>query len=509
MLNHKEFCIISITLLSVLFCGQFLKAQPIVHFNQTCSQAYLEASRMRINLAKTIILEAQKKDKDNKAYDFVLNYTELVNLMVNASKSDFLKFKTAATERINTIESIPAESSIRDAIVAELYFHRAMARLLFSEKIRAAFDLRKAKLLSNANRKNHPHFDYNLKLSGLLNLITGSIPDHLKWAASLASLSGNIEEGIKEINKYYRTVKEDTILNCFYPEAICLKLATTQTFDPITRAGKIPRSIIFDDFTQEEIQKNQLLTFVCADYLMKNNLNEQAIQILLSRNFDESYIVFSYLDYLTGIALQNKLDPRAVAYLFKYVLNSTNRNYVKAAYQRIAWHYLINNSTDKYFEYLQSVNKFGLSNSESDNAAMDEAKSLNPPDINLLKAKLLFDGGYFDRSLDALKNFKVVKQISENNIEYLYRMARIYDENNEKNTAIKYYQMVIAQSANKPWYYAANSYLMLGFMYEIRNEYPLALKYYNECLILNPNKYKVSIHQKAKAGKNRVERKIL
>jgi hypothetical protein len=505
MLKHKEFCIITSLLLILIFCGQNMHTQTFVHFDQTCSQAYLEASRMRLNSAKSIIQEAQKKDNENKAYDFVLNYTELVNLMVNANRTDFQNFKTVCTERISSTESITTESPIRDAIVAELYFHRAMARLLFSEKIRAAFDLRKAKLLSNSNRKKHPHFDYNLKLSGLLNLITGSIPDHLKWAASLASLSGNIEEGIREINKYFRIVKEDTILNCFYPEAICLKLATTQSFDPITRAGKSPRNIIFDEQTQNEIGKNQLLTFVCADYLMKNSMNEQAINILLSRNFDDSYIAFSYLDYLTGIALQNKLDPRAVSHLFKYVLNSANRNYVKAAYQRIAWHYLINNSTEKYHEYLQSVLRFGLSNSESDNAAADEAKSLNPPDINLLKAKLLFDGGYFDRSLETLKNYQITKQISENNIEYLYRMARIYDEKNEKNTAIKYYQMVIAQSADKPWYYAANSYLMLGFMHEIRNENAFALKYYNECLKLNPNKYKVSIHQKAKAGRNRVE----
>ncbi len=504
MLLHKEFSILGFFILLLL--SENIHSQPHVMFNQTCSQAYLEASRMRVEVAKKTMLDAQKGDRDNKAYEFVINYAELISLLTTTNRDTFFEFKDKCTERISTIESIPSETAIKDAIVAELYFHRAMARMIFDEKIRAALDLRKAKLLSNTNRKKYPEFEYNLKLSGLLNLITGSIPDHLKWAASLASLSGSVEIGINEINSYYNSVKNDTLFNCFFPEACCLKLAVIQTFDPIAKAKNQAKTILFDSEIKEEMQKNKLLTFVSADFMMKNGMNDHAIHLLLSMNFDESYLNFSYLDYLTGIALQNKLDIRSVSYFFKYVLNSSNRNYVKASYQRIAWHYLIHNSPSKYQQYIQNVLDFGLQNSESDNVAWEEANSKIKPDLNLLKSRLLFDGGYYDKSSEALRHFKFDSKISENNVEYLYRIARISDEKGDKTNALKYYHLVIAQSSDKPWFYAANSCLMAGFMHEIRNENNIALKYYNACLKLNPSKYKVSIHQKAKAGKNRIEK---
>lgn len=504
MFLHKEFSILGIFIL--LFFSNNALSNPQLVFNQTCSHAYLSASRMQIEQAKTMIKEAQKTDSENQAYLFVSNYADLVELLINTNKTDFQEFKIQCAERILILENIATESPIKDAIIAELYFHRAMARLVFNEKIRAALDLRKAKILSSENRKKHSDFNYNLKLSGLLNLITGSIPDHLKWAASLASLSGSVETGINEINKYYKSVKNDTLFSCFYPEAICLKLAVIQIFDPIAKAENKARTILFDPEIRKEILINRLLTFVCTDYMMKNGMNDHAIEILLSMNFDDSYLNFSYTDYLTGIALQNKMDIRAVAYFFKYVLNSPNRNYVKASYQRIAWHYLLNNSPIKYQEYNQSVLKFGLQNSETDNAAFEEANSGIKPNLILLKARLLFDGGYYDKSLEVLKQYKTEPIISEKNIEYLYRLARIYDEKGDETTALKYYNTVIAQASNKAWFYAANSCLMAGFMHEIKKENKIALKYYNACLKLNPNKYKTSIHQKAKAGKNRIEK---
>lgn len=504
MFCYKEFSVFGL-LFFLIFSNNSIGQSHVV-FNQTCSNAYLFASRMQTEQAKTMLAEAQKTDSQNQAYLFVSNYADLVKLLVNTNKSEFENFKTQCSEKISVFENIATESPIKDAIIAELYFHRSMARIVFNEKIRAAFDLRKAKLLSNLNRKKYPNFDYNLKLSGLLNLITGSIPDDLKWAASLASLSGSIEKGIQEINRYHRSVQNDTLFNCFYPEATCLKIAVIQTFDPIAKAENRVKAILFDPEIEKEISVNKLLTFVCADFMMKNGMNDHAIEILLSMNFDESFLNFSYIDYLTGIALQNKMDNRAVTYFFKYVLNTSNENYVKATYQRIAWHYLLNNSSFKYQEYIQNVLKFGLQNSESDNAAIEEANSGIKPNLILLKARLLFDGGYYDKSLEALKQYKTEPIVSEKNIEYLYRLARIYDEKGDETTALKYYNTVIAQASNKAWFYAANSCLMAGFMHEIKKENKIALKYYNACLKLNPNKYKTSIHQKAKAGKNRIEK---
>lgn len=479
-------------------------SQKNCHFNKTCQQAYLDASRMKVIDAHKLLKEAQQKDSENLAYKFVENFADLVLISVKTNTSFFEIFKTNCTERIEEFENSIIVSPIKNAMLAEMYFHKAIARLMFNEKFRASLDIRKAQALIIENKKSYPDFSYNYKVSGILNLVVASIPDNLKWAVSLISLSGNIDQGIREIDLFYYFTKSDSAYQCFFPEAVCLKLATMQVFDPISKSSDKPKIVFSDQLVQSEILVNKLLLFVCSDFMMKNGMNDKAIELLLNQSFDDSYLVFDYLDYITGIALQNKLDPRAPSYLFKYVINSSNRNYIKASYQRIAWHYLLNNNSEKYKEYMSNVLSFGLNNSESDNAAFDEASSGKSPNSILLKARLLFDGGYYAKSQQVIEKYPFTNVLSEENIEYAYRLARIYHETGQFDKAIHYYNIVISQASEKPWFYAANSCLMAGLLCEINHQTKKAIAYYEQCLKINPEKYKISIHQKAKAGKNRI-----
>lgn len=502
ILNFRGFSIFIFLCLNLTFQ---VFSQKHVNFDSQCAHAYLDASRMRVISARKSMNEARRIDSENLAYQFVENYADLVFISVKSGKSIFEIFKSNCDERIDAFENSNIDNPLKNALLAEMYLHRAIARLSFNEKFRASLDIRKAHVLISENKKKYPEFTYNHKVSGILNLILASIPDNIKWAASLVSLSGNIDLGIREIELYYHFVKNDSVYNCFYPEAVCLKLATIQVFDPITRASVKPKNILFQDDVREEISKNELLLFVASDFMMKNGMNDEAIKILLDQKFDDSYLNFDYIDYITGIALQNKLDPRAPKYFFKYVINSSNRNYVKASYQRIAWHYLINNNLEKYKEYISSVLTYGLNNSESDNVALDEATSGIIPDTILLHARLLFDGGYYDKSMYVLNKFPVTNVLTEENIEYAYRLARINHEKGQVEKALHYYNIVISQASEKPWFYAANSCLMAGLMCELNNQPKKALIYYEKCVSLDPEKYKISIHQKAKAGINRIQ----
>ncbi|HPK05374.1 MAG TPA: hypothetical protein PK908_05710, partial [Bacteroidales bacterium] len=58
-----------------------------------------------------------------------------------------------------------------------------------------------------------------------------------------------------------------------------------------------------------------------------------------------------------------------------------------------------------------------------------------------------------------------------------------------------------------PYFYAGNSALQLGLLYEAMKQPEKALHYYNVCLKLRFNEYQTSIHQKAKAGINRISEK--
>ena len=82
--------------------------------------------------------------------------------------------------------------------------------------------------------------------------------------------------------------------------------------------------------------------------------------------------------------------------------------------------------------------------------------------------------------------------------------ARICDGLEKEIEAIHYYDMTIREGRYESSYYAANSALQLGQMFERQGKMDLSKTYFKTCLSMEPDEYRNSLHQKAKAGLNRV-----
>jgi tetratricopeptide (TPR) repeat protein len=98
-----------------------------------------------------------------------------------------------------------------------------------------------------------------------------------------------------------------------------------------------------------------------------------------------------------------------------------------------------------------------------------------------------------------------MKEIAETNqLEYYYRLARVYDELNEPDKALSYYQLTIEKGRSSTEYYAARAALQSGYLYEKRGNKSEALKFFNIVLDLDDHEYKNSLDQRAKASINRI-----
>jgi len=147
----------------------------------------------------------------------------------------------------------------------------------------------------------------------------------------------------------------------------------------------------------------------------------------------------------------------------------------------------------------------GDNTTDSDKKALSDFNSKEFPDIHLLRSQLLFDGGYYDRSLGELALFNQNPIKSEHHaLEYLYRLGRVYNESGKLQDAIHYYNLTIEKGQDKQWYFAANAALQLGIIYENMKKTDLARSYYKKCLSMNPSEYRNSIAQKAEAGLSRL-----
>jgi len=144
----------------------------------------------------------------------------------------------------------------------------------------------------------------------------------------------------------------------------------------------------------------------------------------------------------------------------------------------------------------------GATLTDHDQAAQHEAESGIEPNVTLLRARLLCDGGFYQQALIELSGKKEDFSRTQDKIEFIYRLARIYHLWGKVDESIPYYKATIETGKNYPYYFAANAALCLGDIYKQKNEIEEAKKYYEMCLTMKNTEYKTGIDQKAKAALN-------
>jgi tetratricopeptide (TPR) repeat protein len=125
----------------------------------------------------------------------------------------------------------------------------------------------------------------------------------------------------------------------------------------------------------------------------------------------------------------------------------------------------------------------------------------------LLKGRLLYDGGYYPLALAELQQIESPHLFSntENTIEYWYRKARLFQKMEKPiMEVISSFQKALDLELTSNSYYTPMSALQIAIEYEKMGEKQKAKSYYNKCLSMKGFDYQRGIHQKAKAGLNRI-----
>jgi len=85
-------------------------------------------------------------------------------------------------------------------------------------------------------------------------------------------------------------------------------------------------------------------------------------------------------------------------------------------------------------------------------------------------------------------------------LEYTYRYGRLFHKTGDYQKAILNYSATLQNGETSHYYFAANSALMLGMLYEQLRDIEKAKSYYKYCLSMRRHDYQNSIDQKAQAA---------
>ncbi len=476
-------------------------AAPYFEFNPQARSAYEKVISLRFNEAQNELEQLKINEPENYIVFYIENYIDFFSIFISENKETFDRLESNKNYRINKLKKADKSSPYYLYTQAEINLQWALARLKFEEYFSAFGEVRSAYKMLNKNVDKFPNFVANNKSLGILHALIGTVPDNYKWGVKLLSgMEGSIAEGQGEIEYILDYARDNDFI--FEAETqVMYAFLLLHLNNQSEEAWSVIRSGALDPAS------NPLACFVLANVALRTGRSDEAVTILEQRPKSPKFYPFHYLEYMLGLAKLYQLDHSADVHFKRYLNNFNGINYIKEAYQKLAWIAVLKEDEAKYRSNMTLCINRGNAIIGGDKNAQKEASQQLIPDGHLLRARLLFDGGYYERAY----NYLMTKSVSDFNqkrfqLEYTYRLGRITHLLNREKEAIKFYQKTINNGRNESYYFSCNAALQMGKLYEKRKEYDKAKQYFSDCQKINPDEYKSGLHQQAKAGLNRLKK---
>ena len=490
---------LNLTVLFLLLFKISSAADYVFDYNSRCHAAYQHYLSLRLDEGTATIRQELIANPYNLMATYLADYEDCLLLLVNGDRRDYEQRKNHLDERLKLISKGDNKSPWLRLCKSGLYFHWALVYIRFGENFKAATTFRKSFLLLKENNKLFPGFPQNKIFLGVEEAVVGTIPEDYKWLASMFGMKGSVKKGIAQLTSFINSTDTNTplrneaiIFNCYL--RFYLMSQQEQVWQYVNSA-------------QFPLQNNLLHSFVKANLALNFRKADVALAVLKNLQENDDYKKYPILDYEMASALLHKLDEDAIIYLNHFLTRYNGQLFVKDSYEKLACAYYIQSNTAKANYYRGLILEKGSKQTDADKQAQRFAENSNWPPIFLLQSRLLTDGGYYQQALQKLQAENANALDLTNKLEYYFRLARIYDELNNDNKAIQFYQTTIHLGKTRQEHFAARSALQMGMLYERAGKVNEAVRCYNECLSMRNHDFQANIDQQAKAGINRLTAK--
>ncbi|RZK50703.1 MAG: tetratricopeptide repeat protein [Pedobacter sp.] len=481
------------TALLIILCFFSSKSYANFDFNENCKQAYTLLFEFKFNAAKQRIQQEKNLRPNNGIIILLENYTDFLYLISSESKAEFERLEKNKETRLTALHNQDKNSPYYLFTQAEINFQWGVLRGRLGSYLPAAKEINRAYKLLEQNQKKYPNFHPNLKGIGFINVVLGALPDGiLKSTLSTFGISGNTTKGLQMLAQLADNLPKSNYEH-YYEEVVYLYSFLLS--DVIVSPDAYLKTM---HYTNRFSDSSLLKTYMRAYISLKEKENEGAIQILKNTPKGSNYQEFPVFKYLMGVALLNKLDFTAENYFNSFLAENKGDNYIKDTYLRLSWIKLLKGDIAGFNTFRNLLKKQGYTYHEKDKQAVAEAND-QTPHVDLLKARLLFDGGYAQRALSVLANINQseIKQ-PIHQVEFHYRVGRVYESVGKDDLAIQEFQKAFDKGKGFKQYYAAKSGVEMGKLYEKKKNWGRAKSIYTSVLSLGDHQFKVSIVTEAK-----------
>lgn len=478
----------------VLFNGSslFSVAQDSVSNYAKVHRLLLE---MEIPKARNLLEQTNYSSTHHPYYDSYASFLEVVlGQRQNATDTVY----QSISENISLLKSQSPKDALMLYYQADMHLMLCVLSIQKQELVKAFSNYWAFYKQQKSNVKKYPDFDLNQKHQFIAAVFQF-------WINSWF-LNDNVDE---------RRFWEEN-----YPASLKNLLGKTESQPLIQQELVIIDALLQTNFNNYSkgtlpcclngIKKNNLGPIALyARALCYNKSNQHAsglktLQLADSLGFNQR---IPMLDLMLGVALLNHLDDNAVYSLKRFVNNPAIENQIAYGKLKLAWYYFIFDDKDKVQALVAEILASDKNTSPQDKQAVYEATHAANWKPELLKSRLLFDGGNYTASAAVLLQSKnqVTNFKREQKLEYSYRLARAYHQLNDYKKAVLFYEMAIDTDFTADYYYPCYAAFYLGQVYQAMKRNEMAAKYFHLCLKLDAPIYQSEIHKRAQMELRKLE----
>ncbi len=473
-----------------------IEAQTVYKITPAGQKALEAIYDLRIYDAEDILNEELRKHPENHYTYFLLNYCNVFKVMYNPSEEAFENFENSAEKYLNIVENDNDTSVLHYAALYEMKLYRGVLKIKFGEKFSG---LRYAYGAYNGVYdllEKHPGYAPVQKLDGMFNIAVSNMPPFVKFAVSFFGVSGNYQRGVKIMKLYYNKEKSKKTYN--------IEAALFMIF-----AGKLNKTPVkaynFVKTLPDTVTAFKLLKYFRANLAYRTGHNDEALFYLKDFYADNIQYPFPFYHYLTGKILLRKLDYRAIYHFEKFLSENKNKDYLKEINYKLALAYLLKNDIQNFEKFKNIACDIGDDITERDRETLYDCGLDYIPDINLVKAELLLNGGYFAKADSVLQNgIMRTKPLVADSLEFYVLKAKLAKHSKNLRTAISLYKKVLTQGKDEDYQFACEAALELGKIYESQGNKLTAKHYYQLTRNLYHSNFYEYLDSEAEKGLDRL-----
>ncbi|MBE7175574.1 MAG: tetratricopeptide repeat protein [Mucilaginibacter polytrichastri] len=475
-------------LLFLVFCGT--RAQAGFDFNTNCVNAYRAAVQLDFSRAQQLISQEKNAHPDNSIVLFLENTVDYYRIIMSNRKQDYDAWKSRRDARVAQINGDDANSPYYRYLQAHIHLQWALLHGQFGEFTAAGFAINKAHGLLQANEKKYPEFlPDNIDLA-MVNVMLGSIPDGtLKSSLRFFGVKGDTRTGLQMLERLRASLPKSE--HAFFYDELVFYLSHVQC-DIVQDPNAFANTLKYAQSMPDSALKFYILGYAGV----RTGHSKEALTWLGNESYSRRFPLFYYFQ---GVARLNQLDSGAKNAFQLFLKYNTGNFYVKDAYLRLGWIASLAGSPKETARFFSLVKKEGSEFQDKDKQALNEIADANPDPV-LLKARLLFDGGLYARAAETLKSKPASNFTGRNRLEYSYRMGRILEEQGNDRLAVTHYGQAVSLGKNQRYYFAANSALRAGLLWQRHGDKARARYCYNQVMSMKNFQYEQSIKQKVRTA---------